>query len=197
MPFLTPTVISATTSAGNGFLLLGPSWPQMVAAVVNTVGGYITAVPKVVSASAGAAGSGSGTGAIINSLPPLLYASFIKSFANNSLFGSKALDVAMSFAIGLSGGVAAMKATTTVGGVAVGAGSGNILTPGESAVLTPLMLSQLAAAGIAGADNIKVAKAVSEGFVEFLKLLKIVETVTGTPTTPPAPGVGVGTGALS
>jgi hypothetical protein len=172
--------------AGAPFLL-GPLYPSMTVAIANSVQIYTVGLVTVITTNVGIGPAGTGIGAIINSIMPILKSSLDSTFIANGMLGEHSPNLTRAIAIAVSSGLASAITLSPVLGVGVGTGIGKLVHPGPIPLLG-LLTSQFFALGLVGEKTPLLAKAIAEGYTQFLDTLIVVHSIAGSPI-PPTPGV--------
>lgn len=190
MPILAPQISTSMIASGGPFLF-GISYPNLTLAISNSITSYTLGSVTVIAVNVGAAGSGTATGSIINSLPTTLFGALTSTFIANGMLGVHAVDLAKAISIAVAAGLTSAIALSPVLGVATGTGVGKLLHLGP-VPLTAVMTSQFIAFGMLGTKAPFLAKAISEGYIQFLDTLITLQIVAGTPTPVPATAPSIG-----
>lgn len=183
MPIVAP-VITTTMIGGGAPTLAGPSYPLLCNAVSLSITSYTLSVVVVNTSNAGFIGTGVGSGAILNNIPIAFNQKLTSSFIANGLLGPTAPNLIFAISMAVSSGLSTALAMSPVLGVGVGVGNGRLTHPGAPA-LQAILIGQFSAVGFTGSKTPDLAKAIAEGYTQFLDGLVLFHTVSGAMIPPP------------
>lgn len=187
---LTPAILAQLTSRG----VIGSYASNLASGVAQGIEGFVQTL-VVQSNDTGTLGIGTGTGKWI--LEPVSGSSLLTAeLASVGITGNLSGPIAQGVAFGISTVVnASAVVQTTVPGVAVGTGLGRVVNATPS-VCAGLLYASLVSNGLVGTKTRDLSTALGRGIATWFGTGQITTVVAGTPTAPPAAGVGVGTGSI-